>query len=76
MKSGVKVAPGPDSRLLFQMIGERLTDGETEATLSYLFLRDNNEPALYMGKSDPDKLTEVTCQINTAVLNSNSMARR
>ena len=31
-----KGTPGPDSRLLFQMIGERLTDGETEATLSYV----------------------------------------
>ena len=37
--------------------------------MSYV-LRENNEPALYIGKSRPDKLTEVTCQIDTAVLNS------
>ena len=32
------------------MIGERLTDGETEATLKYL-LDKNEQPALYVGKS-------------------------
>ena len=42
--------PGTDARLLFRMIGERLTDGETEATLNYL-LTDQELPALYVGKS-------------------------
>ena len=42
--------PGTDARLLFRMIGERLTDGETEATLNYL-LNDQDLPALYIGKT-------------------------
>lgn len=41
---------GPDSRLLLQMIGERITDGETEASLNYV-LNDLKHPALYIGKS-------------------------
>ena len=64
-----KAQGGPDTRLLFQMIGERLTDGETEATLSFL-LTEDNLPALYLGKSNPDKLTRVKAQINTAVINN------
>ena len=39
---------GADSRLLLQMIGERITDGETEATLNYV-LNSDNHPALYVG---------------------------
>tara|TARA_R110000868_G_scaffold3410_2_gene22006 strand:+ start:1131 stop:2918 length:1788 start_codon:yes stop_codon:yes gene_type:complete len=64
-----KGSAGTDTRLLFQMIGERLTDGETEATLTYL-LTEDNLPALYIGKSNPNKLTEVRAEINTAVLNN------
>ena len=45
-----KGTAGADSNLLLQMIGERLTDGETEATLKYL-LDKNEQPALYVGKS-------------------------
>ena len=48
------------------MIGERITDGETEATLSYL-LNANDHPALYIGKSDED-LTEVTVDLYTEEL--------
>ena len=32
----VQGTPGADSRLLLNMIGERITDGETEATLNYV----------------------------------------
>ena len=55
--------PGPDSRLLLQMIGERITDGETEATLDFL-LNSNEHPALYIGKTGED-LTELTINLNT-----------
>ena len=37
-------------RLLLQMIGERLTDGETEATLKNLLTSDE-KPAIYLGKT-------------------------
>ena len=59
---------GKDSRLLYQMIGERLSDGETEATLDFI-LKEDETPALYIGKSLPNKLTEVTSEISVAVLN-------
>ena len=58
--------PGPESRLLLQMIGERITDGETEATLNYL-LNSYEHPALYIGKSDED-LTKVIVDLYTEKL--------
>ena len=42
--------PGPDSRLLLQMIGDRITDGETEATVTHV-LNADEKPAMYVGKS-------------------------
>ena len=60
------ISAGPDSRLLLQMIGDRLTDGETEATLLNV-LNNNNYPALYTGKSH-DKPTEVTVTVPKASL--------
>ena len=47
---------GTDSALLLQMLGERLTDGETEATLKYL-LDANLQPAIYKGKSWEEQTT-------------------
>ena len=41
---------GAQSRLLLEMIGDRVTDGETEASLSYV-LNSEDKPALYIGKS-------------------------
>ena len=52
----VKGTPGADARLLTRMIGERLTDGETEATLNYL-LDDKGIPVLYVGKSYEEPTT-------------------
>ena len=52
---------GADVRLLTQMIGERLTDGETEASLSYV-LTDKKHPALFIGKSY-ERLATVTMTI-------------
>jgi hypothetical protein len=64
-----KGSPGTQSRLLFQMIGERLTDGETEANLDFI-LTDDEKPALFIGKSWPEALTEVIAEVNEAVLDS------
>ena len=58
---------GAESRLLFQMIGERLTDGETEANLDFI-LTSEERPALFIGKSSPDDLTEVIAEVTDAVL--------
>ena len=41
------------SPLLLRMVADRITDGETSATVNYL-LNDNKHPALYRGKSHPD----------------------
>ena len=65
----VKGNAGVDSRLLLQMIGERITDGETEATLNYV-LNSNNHPALYVGKTF-QQLTEVAVRIDTATATIN-----
>jgi len=60
---------GTQSRLLFQMMGERLTDGETEATLDFVLTADE-KPALFIGKSWPEDLTVVTAEVDEAVLNN------
>ena len=57
---------GADSRLLLQMIGERITDGETEATLNYV-LNSNNHPGLYIGKTFQEP-TEVIVSIDTSTI--------
>ena len=57
-----KGEPSPYSFMLRNMIGERLTDGETAATLSWI-LTDNKRPAIYIGKALPDDLTVVTVSI-------------
>ena len=62
----VKGNPGPQSRLLLQMIGERITDGETEATLNYL-LNSYEHPALYIGKTIEEP-TEVVVDLYTETL--------
>jgi len=64
-----KGSPGADSRLLLRMVGERLTDGETEASLTYV-LDDEEKPALYMGKSFQDLTNiKVIIPVDTIVLN-------
>ena len=58
--------PGADSRLLLQMIGERITDGETEATLNYV-LNEKEHPALYVGKTFEEP-TEVKVSVDTSTI--------
>ena len=57
---------GADARLLLQMVGERITDGETEATLNYV-LNSSEHPALYVGKTFEEP-TEVTVRIDTSTI--------
>jgi len=58
---------GPDSRLLLEMIGERITDGETEASLNYV-LNDKLHPGLYIGKSPTETPVEITATLNADAL--------
>ena len=62
-----KGTAGADSRLLLQMVGERITDGETSATLSYVLTADE-KPGLFIGKSLPTEKTVITSEISDAVL--------
>jgi hypothetical protein len=62
----VQGTPGADSRLLLQMIGERITDGETEATLNYV-LNEKGHPALYVGKTYEEP-TEVKVSVDTSTI--------
>ena len=55
---------GKDYQILGRSIGERLTDGETEATVTN-FLNSEKEPGIYMGKTLPDNLTEIKVLIRT-----------
>ena len=57
-----KIFPGKDGALLRQMVGERITDGETEATLSWV-LTEKSRPSVYVGKTF-DTPTEVTVTMN------------
>ena len=66
-----KGSPGADARLLTRMIGERITDGETEATLSWLLTADD-KPALYIGKSQPSKPSTVISELSEAVFISSA----
>ena len=50
------------------MIGERITDGETEASLNYV-LTDKKHPALFIGKSY-DQLAQVTMTIQKSDITS------
>ena len=63
--------PGADALLLLQMIGERITDGETEATLNYV-LNSLEHPALYIGKTYLNPTT-VKVSVSTAVLDADKI---
>ena len=65
----VRGSAGADARLLFQMIGERLSDGETEANLDFILDADER-PALFIGKSWPEDLTEVIAEVDEAVFDT------
>ena len=62
---------GVDARLLLQMIGERITDGVTTATLDFILTGDQ-KPAVFIGKSLPENPTEVIAEVDQAVLNASS----
>ena len=61
---------GADTRLLAQMIGERITDGVTEASLNYV-LTNKKRPALFIGKSY-EEMAQVTLTIQKSDITSES----
>ena len=59
----VRGSAGPDSKLLARMVGERITDGETEATLANVLTAEGH-PSIYIGKSLPSDPTIVTASVS------------
>ena len=45
----VQLNAGPRIDAVFEMVGDRITDGETEATVNFI-LNSDQKPALYIGK--------------------------
>ena len=64
-----KGQPNENSFMLRNMIGERLTDGETEASLSWI-LTDKKHPAIFIGKASPleGEQTVIKASVPTADL--------
>ena len=58
----VQITLGRDAQVLARSIGDRITDGKTEATLTY-FLNSEKKPALYEGKTVPPNKTAVTVTV-------------
>ena len=52
-----------DSQVLIRSVGDRITDGKTEATLTY-FLNNEKKPALYTGKTVPPNETALKVRVN------------
>ena len=61
---------GPDGKLLLHMIGERLTDGESEATLTYI-LNEDQRPALFIGKTLPEGQASVKVTVPLSEFDGN-----
>ena len=57
--------PNSNSTMLRHMVGERLTDGETEATLSYV-LTQQEHPSIFIGKASPLDKTVVKVTVPKA----------
>ena len=65
--------PGPQRGFASQCVGERLTDGETEATVDWV-LKDNQRPAVYIGKSDTENQAIVTASVPIDVISPEWLA--
>ena len=57
--------PNTNSTMLRHMVGERITDGETEATLSYV-LTQQEHPSIFIGKASPLDRTVVKVTVPKA----------
>ena len=61
----VKINAGPNVEAVLNMIGDRITDGETSATIDYILNKDNL-PGLMIGKTLPSNKAIVTCLLYTS----------
>ena len=67
-----KITPTTQSFMLRNMIGERLTDGSSEASVLNV-LTANKKPSIYLGKTlDPENLTTVKVTVSKSSLLASS----
>lgn len=67
-----RVTTSPQSFMLRNMIGERITDGKDEATIANV-LTQNDKPSVYKGKTlDAKELTKVTVTVAKSALQASS----
>ena len=63
----IKINAGPNVEAILNMIGDRITDGETAATIDWV-LTSKGFPALFIGKTRPNKQAKAVVRIPYADL--------
>ena len=63
----IKINAGPNVEAILNMVGDRITDGETAATIDWV-LTAEGVPALFIGKTKPNELARATVRIPYAEL--------
>lgn len=65
----IKINAGPNVEAVLNMVGDRITDGQTSATIDWV-LNAEGTPGLYIGKTKPNELAKATVEILLADLES------
>jgi len=63
----IKINAGPNVEAVLNMVGDRITDGQTSATIDWV-LNSEGTPGLYVGKTRPNELATATVEIPLADL--------
>ena len=63
----IKLNAGPNVEAVLNMVGDRITDGQTSATIDWV-LNAEGTPGLYIGKTKPNELAKATVEIPLADL--------
>ena len=63
----IKLNAGPNVEAALNMIGDRITDGETSATIDWVLQKDGF-PGLYIGKTKPNELAKAVVEVPLADL--------
>ena len=63
----IKLNSGPNVEAVLNMVGDRITDGQTAATIDWV-LNAEGTPGLYIGKTKPNELANAQVEIPLADL--------
>ena len=63
----IKINAGPNVEAVLNMVGDRITDGQTSATIDWV-LNAEGTPGLYIGKTKPNELAKASVEIPLADL--------